>query len=415
MRRDIAASERRRAVLLSNVKTKNLGNVALTHIAAHLLSEQGLRLSVRHRPPHAFTEAIVRHPHSEWKQRVERVLPQAPVNESTEIPPPLASISESTARSAVIEGLARPILRSRPVNAVRAFRAQQSAAQYFGALAEADHAFWVPAGELLETRHPVERELSMQFLVDRSVPVSVLNFSYEPHERTSRMFRRLGAAFDDCVVRDATSADRLRSDGIDADSISVCPDFVFMANSRDVPDLQLPDPGERNEQRIGLVFHGMTAIDRASWLEVVRLLRLRGLDPVILSSHPAVDARAIRTMQRAADGELSVLTPADESVRSYMEVLANLGGVVTSRFHSAVLAAVVQTPVVGVDSYGTKVRGGLAAAGLQHAAGDGRSGNWAEWAVEQLASKPVLTLRELERIRDQVRALIAGLVENAFA
>ena len=68
------------------------------------------------------------------------------------------------------------------------------------------------------------------------------------------------------------------------------------------------------------------------------------------------------------DAGLTVL-PEFTDIPRYLAHLAGLRAVVTARFHTAVMALVCGTTVVGVDTYGHKIAGGLATAGF----GDGRA------------------------------------------
>ena len=83
------------------------------------------------------------------------------------------------------------------------------------------------------------------------------------------------------------------------------------------------------------------------------------------------------------DAGLTVL-PEFTDIPRYLAHLVGLRAVVTARFHTAVMALVCGTTVVGVDTYGHKIAGGLATAGFGAAVASGS--DWPEQAGSIIAA-----------------------------
>lgn len=376
-----------RACLLANLRTRNLGNIALTQVMRRLLELQFGEDNVvpAHRAPHAVVELVVRSAPSSWAARVDRRVGR----DRAEAPPVLsAALSPAGAESrtpSLTRRAGRWLAHTRPGLEARALKDRAAARAHYGRLAGCDEALWVPGGEISTLTHPRNRLLDMIYALDRGLCVGMANFSFEPSPQTLSVFRTFAARLAAVIVRDVQSIEPLTDAGVAAAAIRTCPDAVFMLGSPLIPDYVVT-PKVRSET-VGIVLHGAKSVDSASWARLIDELHRQGHPVQIISSHLEHDHKVIADVLGSVRTRSAVaVAPEFLDVQGYLDHLSGLRGVVTARFHTAVMGFVTGTPTVGVDTYGNKVRGGLTAAGLGSYAAP--ENEWVDYVLDALAGDP---------------------------
>lgn len=180
------------------------------------------------------------------------------------------------------------------------------------------------------------------------------------------------------IARDERTAAALVDLGVDPAAMFLSPDAVFLAGSETVPELA-PTSTRPRRDVLGVVLHGITSVDASHFARVIGAARDAGLAIEILSSHLTIDGEVIDQVLAVAGDTGVTVMPEFTDIPRYLSHLSGLHAVVTARFHTAVMGLLAGTTVVGVDTYGTKVAGGLTTAGFADALAEGD--DWPEQAI----------------------------------
>ena len=392
-------------VLLSNFKTRNLGNLALTTTVQRLLADAygADHLISVHRMPHPIVEVATRGPLDGWVTRVESQLgpldtlgppPRTAYGEQT---PGLASLGKEQGEPSATRAVATRLAHTGLGTRVRARLERQGGRVHAGAIVAASDVVWNPGGELNEHSTPYGRMLDLAIALQQEHRASIVNFSLEATPAALAYFERVGPRLHQIIGRDERTVSAMVDLGVEQARLS--PDAVFLVGSPVLPELPLPPPPPRREV-IGIVLHGLTSIDAGSWATVVNRARRAGLAVEILSSHKTVDGRVIKQLlDETGDDGVTVL-PEFTDIPTYLTHLGQLQAVVTGRFHSAVMGLLCGTTVVGVDTYGTKIAGGLAAAGFGGAIAAGT--DWPDQAEAIISAQPRADPASIEQVRSRI-------------
>lgn len=265
-------------------------------------------------------------------------------------------------------------------------------------------------------RASIARARMAQIAVEHGVPAAVLGFSWSPKAR-ARAVRAVKRASDAGVVlyaRDPASHRRLDKIGVQPASAA---DVVFTQDSadRDAARRVLDQIGVTNGERYVLVnasgLVGKSA-QVASYVEVIRSVRARGITPVLL---PHV-SRKTADDQHALDQIVAAVTDPLPRVSSLQlpdvvrGLCAGATAVVTGRMHLGVMSLRMGTPAVIVSTQG-KVEGLMEMFGMPECC---------VGADPQLSDMPVTTTAVLDdhdgyvaKIAERLPSVIA-LAERNF-
>ncbi len=393
--------------LLSNYKTRNLGNLALTQVVQRLLTEAygADHLLGLHRLPHPVAEQAARGEPSQWTGRLEHQIGRlsdltAPPPEAYgERRPGLASVPKETADPNAARRAAVALAHTAVGTRVRARLDRSTARTHVGAMLAADTVVWNPGGELNLSSTPTSRLVDLAVAMDQGRRTAMVNFSFEATDEAMAYFRVQARRLDRVIGRDQRTTEAMVDLGVDTSHVRLAPDAVFLLGSEVIPELG-PAADQVRREVVGIVLHGLTDIDAPAWARVVQGVRRTGRAVEVISSHRATDGRAIDHLVAATGpGQVTVL-PEFSEIGPYLRHLGGLDAIVTGRFHSAVMGLLAGITVVGVDTYGSKVAGGLTTAGLASAAVSGT--DWPEQAVAIIEAGPVLAPSALHDIRARV-------------
>ena len=394
--------------LLSNYQTRNLGNLALTRSVQRLLSRAygADHLLALHRLPHPIADLVTRRDLDRWAEALwSQVgppgdLPRPPAEVHGERVPRLATVAKEQATSSTTRDLAVRAAHSLPGLLLRARLDRGTGQTHLGALLAADDVVWNPGGEINTTSTPTTRLLEIEAALDQAKRVAMVNLSFEATPATRDFFRRRVSRFRWVMGRDEATVSTLIDLGADPERALLAPDAVFLVGSDLLPELAPPTTDTRRDA-VGVVLHGLTAIDATRWARLVDAIRAQGSRIEILSSHKAVDGVVIRQLLDAAGADGVEVLPEFTEVGPYLAHLAGLRAVVTARFHTAVMGLVCGTTVAGVDTYGHKIAGGLTTAGFAGAVADGP--DWPERAAAIVADGDRPDPADLDATRARVR------------
>lgn len=373
--------------LLSNYKTRNLGNLALTRVVQRLLASRygADHLLALHRLPHPIADVVTGSPLSGWQRSLERTvgdlgsLPRPDRSTFGEREPDLAAIGKEGGTPSGARALLGRAAHSGPGVRVRARLDRDTGREHLGGLAGVSDVVWNPGGEINVHATPSSRLLDIDFAIARSKRVALTNFSFEPTAETLAFFTARAPSFHRVIARDERTAAALVDLGVDPADMFLSPDAVFLAGSETVPELA-PTTTRTRRAVLGVVLHGITSVDASHFARVIGAARDAGLAIEILSSHLTIDGEVIdQVLAVAGDAGVTVM-PEFTDIPAYLSHLSGLHAVVTARFHTAVMGLLAGTTVVGVDTYGTKVAGGLTTAGFADALAAGA--DWPEQAIE---------------------------------
>ncbi len=227
----------------------------------------------------------------------------------------------------------------------------------------------------------------------------MVNLSFEPTPETIDFFRRRAPRFHRVIGRDEQTVRTLVDLGVEPDRAVLAPDAVFLIGSDLLPQFAPPPPAAKRDV-VGLVPNGLTAIDGERWGVVAEEIRRQGSKIEILSSHKVKDELVINQLIETVGAGRVTLVPEFTDISTYMAHLGGLRAVVTGRFHTAVMALICGTTVVGVDTYGQKVAGGLGAAGFGATVAEGP--DWPEQAAAIVAAGRTASAVSIDRTRKLV-------------
>ncbi len=396
-----------RLALLSNFQTRNLGNLILTTVIQRVLglSYAEQPLIALHRLNHAVARTVTRQPIEQWVPKLQHALnpidalreDALPLGERSPVRP---SSHREEADPGWLRAASRQLVQTRPALQVRARAGRKDARAHVAAMLAADDIVWNAAGEIYAHGRPFGRLLELEIALANRKATAIVNFSFEPGPEVVSAFQRILPRLSLAISRDLRTADALKAFGMPADRIGVSPDAAFLIGSSLAPEFA-PNPTATKQDAVGIVLHGATPIDIDNWSAVVRIARQAGLQVHILSSHLQVDRTSIEQLVHAVGSEGVLVLPEFTDAASYCRHLSGLQLVVTGRFHTAVMSIVSQTAVVGVDTYGTKVAGGLQLAGFGDSVATGT--NWSR-AVERHIHHPLVA--EHDRLEDCRRRVI---------
>jgi len=393
--------------LLSNYRTRNLGNVALTRVVQRLMADVygSDHLLALHKLPHPVGALSAVGDPEGWVRRLEhqvgplRDLPAPPASAYGERPlglAPLILVQASTSRvqRAVLD-LGHTWVGTR----LRARKDRPAARTHVAGIVAADDVVWNVAGELNLVSDPTSRLVDMAVALDQGKRTAMVNFSFEPTDAALAHLRVLAPRLDCVIGRDQRTVDALVDLGVAAGRAHLAPDAAFLVGSDTLPELAVP-PTSTRRGVVGIALHGVIPIDAPRWARVYTELERQGHQVEIISSHRAIDGPVIDQLQAATGGRDLTVQPEFTEIEPYMAHLSGLDAVVTGRFHTAVLGLLAGTTVVGVDTYGTKIIGGMGAAGLDDVVASGP--DWPDQALARVAAAPIVGPDELARIRGQI-------------
>ncbi len=392
--------------LLSNYRTRNLGNLALTRVVQRLLAEAygAEHLQALHRLPHPIAELTAAGDVSTWTDHLQRFvgpldrLARPPASAYGERQPGLAALAKESAAPSRARSAALRVVHTRAGTRLRARLDRKKGQAHVAGILAAGAVVWNPGGELNSRSTPTSRLVDLTLALDQHRRVAMVNFSFEATPEALDYFRRQAPRLDRVIGRDQRTIDAMVDLGVEASRARLSPDAVFLLGSSVIPELAAVHGGRRG--KVGVVLHGVIDIDARAWARVVDGVRRTGRSVEILSSHRSSDSRVIdQLLAETGDGQVTVL-PEFTDIGTYVSHLGGLDAVVTGRFHSAVMGLLAGTTVVGVDTYGSKVAGGLAAAGLASAAVCGA--DWPDQAMAIIEAGPVLSAQDLAGIRSRI-------------
>jgi polysaccharide pyruvyl transferase WcaK-like protein len=396
--------------LLSNYRTRNLGNLALTRSVQRLLADAyGTdHLLALHRLPHPIADVAAASDVDRWASSLAKTvgpldgLPPARSTDRGEREPELAPVAKEESTPSLPRRMTVQLAHTTAGTRVRARLDRDAGRAHLGALLGADDVVWNPGGEINTLSTPTTRLVEIEAALSRARRVAMVNLSFEATKETRAFFARRGARLDAVIGRDERTVAELVDLGVPAERARLSPDAVFLLGSDLLPELA-PPPRREVRDVVGIVLHGLTPIDAAKWGRVVEHIRAMGSRIEILSSHKAVDGKVIdQLLEAAGDASLTVL-PEFTEIGPYLAHLSKLRAVVAARFHTAVMGLVSGTTVVGVDTYGRKVAGGLTTAGFTGAIATGD--DWPEQAASIIEAGPTAATADIDATRARVRSV----------
>jgi polysaccharide pyruvyl transferase WcaK-like protein len=409
-----------RPVLLSNYRTVNLGNQALTAELQAVFAElTGGPVHGVHRLPSVFEARLLRlHERGLWSRELQAVLtagirePAGDVNTRTEAidPAPIehgvAGRSWLGTRNTRRRQAARHLRRLPGARELFEHQARANVARRAALLEHADEVIYVPAGEINPFGFPIGRFFELALAQAAEVPVALVNFSVErPPTVIGELSQQLFPAVERFAVRDERSGELVVDLGGRADRVAVVPDAVILTSElSDKERLRASKRWQPLAGATGIVANGLHgSSDAEGWCELVQELQHLGHRPVFLSSEAALDKAWFRAM-RARLGSDVAIAPEISDRREFLGLLGQLRGVVTARLHTAVLAAVAGAPTVALEAGSHKVGGALATIGLGHRCIRIGPEGWPTSAIQALTEATAPRSDEIERVRHRVRA-----------
>jgi polysaccharide pyruvyl transferase WcaK-like protein len=396
-------------VLLSNYRTRNLGNLTLTRVVQRLLADRfgPEHLIALHRLPHPLADLASRGDLDQWVPALASIigplddLPGPAPSAFGERAPDLAAATRERTPSGprqVTTRMAHTALGTR----LRARLDRDAGRAHVGALLAGSDVVWNPGGELNTLSTPTSRLLDTAVALDRGRRMSMVNFSLETTPGSLAFLRRRAPRLHTVIGRDERTTAAFVDLGLDADRVRLSPDAVFLTGSSVLPEVAVPRAATRREA-VGIVLHGATAIDPAPWRRVVDAARRDGAQIEVLSSHKTVDGAVIDQLMTAVGPDRVTILPEFTDVVSYLAHLSTLRAVVTARLHTAILALLTGITVVGVDTYGTKVAGALTTAGFSGAVASGA--DWADAATAIIERGPIADDARIDEVRKRILAV----------
>jgi len=358
---------------LSNYQSLNLGNHALTATIYDLLRQSTHEpvLGFRRLPNGATPAAKAALRASRWTTFV------SDLRRLAEASPPGGAIAGGTATFAVSNqqvlggfGTVRRAAVSRVagIPGVRDLRARRSLPRCGPQLrAELDCAVSIynPAGEIERAAAPVMRFVEVGVAIDAGHPAGLVNFSFEPGPLIAAAAREVFPAVGAIYVRDELSREEVLACGGRADLTEVVPDAVFLERA---PGWERRD--DRDICRVGIVVNGVVDTARPeAWVQVVRQVRSTGADVSLMSNEHGRDEAFLARLGRVT---ATPILGCAATIPEYLKALQGLDAVVSTRFHTCVMALIVGVPVVPVEGASHRIRGALAAVGLPDVVVDGR-------------------------------------------
>lgn len=416
-------AKRRKAVLLSNYRTMNLGNEALTTAVEGALATvlPGWAVIGIGRPSHGagtFPRQMDEFARF-WNQRVARDLLAVSTKRTLQVfrhrKEREAAFSNTAPGQRYVgrigsrrRSTARWILRNGPVGLVSRWYADLELRADLRVACASELVIYNPAGEINHTSSYVPLMRLHQIAVAQAagVPSAIVNFTFEPADEFVEYAARRTLPLTGCViVRDVESADALRSLGVSSDKLWVLPDAVFLVEGA--------TDGERESaakaypeivDAYGIVFnHKYAGNQLRAFVALVEGLRLKGR-VVLLSNEPVTDGPHLEAISRSLPGGPCPVIVSCTGHRQYVGVMANLRALCTSRLHSAILAMVTGTPVVVLENGGHKFAGAMRTAGLQGVVVDASCEEWEKGVSETLDRVKAPSAMDLSRIRAEIRA-----------
>jgi len=249
-----------------------------------------------------------------------------------------------------------------------------------------------PAGELMDGGRPVSRLFELALARRAGHPYAVVNFTYEAEAEMRHLTSDVFAGADVVFTRERTSADRLVRDGVPAARVSVVPDAAFL--------FAPPVPGAGGRGVAISVNSRLDSAERRTWGELVAGFLAAGRRVEFVSNEHDIDVGFATELGHELGQEL----PVGPDLLDFDEYTAYLGGfdlVITSRFHTGVMASLVGRPVIGVEGSSRRLREGLAGVipdGQLLGTGPGLVAAVRSVAEEALAATPASVAEVRERI-----------------
>jgi polysaccharide pyruvyl transferase WcaK-like protein len=359
--------------LLTNLRSRNLGNLALSTAIQRLMSsaygsEQLISLHRLPRPTIKLLTAGEDSGPTVWLRRLEGHLgnPDDLVRDAEaptrgERKPAMTSGwtggSKSTTRA-----LAKKLGETNIALRANSYSQRTKARKHVAGILQGRDVVWNVAGEILRTRFEAARLLELTLAQGKKHPTAMINFTFEPSPRANEIYKSLMPKLSLAIARDEKAVARVLELGMAPERALYCPDAVFLVGSPFLPEFEI-DPQPKRET-IGLLFRGGVNTDIDQWTTIIRMIRRKGLEVDLLSSHQEVDIDLMEKLSAAVDDEGVRVTPEFESVRHFCLHLSGLHALVTTRIHPAIMALCCSTPVLAIDTYGTKMADGLGAAGF---------------------------------------------------
>jgi polysaccharide pyruvyl transferase WcaK-like protein len=361
------------AAFLANFRSVNLGNDALTaEVGRHLRDAYGAaKVTGFHRLAESLNTRL-------RAQRADAFAPEADDWARQVVAAPtraaeaggLEAMEFGVHHQAMLGGpgsarrvAAAAITRLPLVRSVRAGRQSAAVLDQLAREAAHDHVIYMPAGEINPAGEPVTRLLEVAVAQRAGNPTALVNFSFEPTPLVARLAQEVLPRCNAVYVRDERSIPRLIESGAKRDSIRVVPDAVIGAL------LKRRDP-VRAIERVGVAFNA--TLDSANlrvWTAAVTALQEVGIEVTLLSNEHGRDERSLA---RVARDTRAPLLPPPTSFADYARELADLDLVVSTRFHTLVLALVAGVRAVGVEGTSDRIRGALDVFGLHDVVVDAR-------------------------------------------
>jgi hypothetical protein len=361
------------AAFLANFRSVNLGNDALTaEVGRHLRDAYGaanvtgfhrlaesLNTRLRAQRADAFAPEA-----DDWARRVAAAPARARDVGGLE------AMEFGVHHQAMLGGpgsarrvAAAAITRLPFVRSVRAARQSAAVLDQLAREAAHDHVVYMPAGEINPAGEPVTRLLEVAVAQRGGNRTALVNFSFEPTALVAQLAREVLPRCNAVYVRDERSIPRLADSGARAASIRVVPDAVIGA------DIQRRAP-VRAVERVGVAFNA--TLDSANlrvWIAAVTALQELGIDVTLLSNEHGRDERSLARVARETSAPL---LPPPTSFVDYARGLTHLDLVVSTRFHTLVLALVAGVRAVGVEGTSDRIRGAFDVFGLHDVVVDAR-------------------------------------------
>ncbi|HUR78145.1 MAG TPA: polysaccharide pyruvyl transferase family protein [Acidimicrobiales bacterium] len=400
------------AALLFNFKSVNLGNEALTaQVGREMRDAYGAaNVSGFHRLPGALnirlcagTPAAFEQEADKWATRVAGLPPRAAgggfdVMEFGLRHESLLGGPGSPRRNLVSVVTGLPVVRS-----LRASRQSGEVERQLHGVVSHDHVAYMPAGEINTVGAPLTRFLEIAVAQRTGRRTALVNFSYEPNAAVTGVARAVLPACDLIFVRDERSIPRLVGDGASLERIRVVPDAVIAV------DAPRRDP-VRETQRVGIAFN--STLDSANlpvWSAAIKSLRAQGREVVLLSNEQGRDERSLASVARETGTEM---LEAPRSYVDYAKELTRLDAVVSTRFHTLVLALVCGLRAIPVEGTADRIRGALEVFGLPGVVVDARpaAGDFDTAIVNAVVDGGCgLTVEQVDGLAQQVRSSYASL------
>lgn len=219
------------------------------------------------------------------------------------------------------------------------------------------------------------------------------------------------------AVRGPLSKERLMAFGVNGDDIRVLPDTGFLgapADARRVAEIQSAEKIRPGTVALAVGWAIAEPID--AWEPVVRCLRDKGKDIILVTSQLSNDGGALRVLSRRYD--LRMMSR-QYGYRDYIGLLAGCDFIISSRMHTNVFGLMVGVPVIPLEADLFKIHDMSAMLGdYPVSVVDPKAPDWQQQLI--LSVKAVdrdnnVLRTYLRQKRDEIRAqAIANVIPSAW-